>query len=133
VFLKGKHRYAVPSPSFVILTTEGRMDLSLCPGAGRRGFTMKDYWVYILTDRHDKVMYVGVTNDLLRRLYEHKHHLTAGFTARYNVHRLVYCESTPSIDAAIAREKQLKGWRREKKNALVETMNPEWKDLSQDW
>ena len=94
---------------------------------------MKDYWVYILTSRDNKVMYVGVTNDLVRRLYEHKTKLTGGFTAKYNVHRLVYFESTPSIEAAITREKQLKGWSRAKKNALVATANPDWKDLSEEW
>ena len=94
---------------------------------------MKDYWVYLLTSRDDKVMYVGVTNDLMRRLYEHKNKLTGGFTAKYNVHRLVYFETTPSIEAAIVREKQLKGWSRAKKNALVAALNPEWRDLSEDW
>jgi putative endonuclease len=78
-------------------------------------------------------MYIGVTNDLKQRLYEHKHQLVDGFTKRYNVHKLVYYEHTTDIRAAIAREKQLKGWLRAKKNALVETMNPEWKDLSEEW
>lgn len=94
---------------------------------------MKDYWVYLLTSRDDKVMYVGVTNDLTRRLYEHKHKITGGFTAKYNVHRLVYFETTPSVESAILREKQLKGLSRAKKNALVAAFNPEWRDLSEDW
>ena len=94
---------------------------------------MRDYWVYILTSRDNKVIYIGVTNDLQRRVFEHKHKLLDGFTAKYNVHRLVYMESTMSIEAAISREKQLKGWRREKKAALVRTTNPEWRDLSDDW
>ena len=94
---------------------------------------MKDYWVYILTSRDNKVMYIGVTNDLVRRLYEHKMKLTGGFTAKYNVHRLVYFESTPSVEAAITREKQLKGWSRAKKNALVISSNPDWTDLSEEW
>ena len=78
-------------------------------------------------------MYIGVTNDLVRRIYEHKNQLAGGFTQRYNIHKLVYVEETGDIKAALAREKQLKGWRREKKNALVESQNPAWKDLSEDW
>lgn len=94
---------------------------------------MKDYWVYLLTSQDNKVMYVGVTNDLTRRLYEHKHKITGGFTAKYNIHRLVYFETTPSVEAAIVREKQLKSWSRAKKDALVATLNPDWRDLSEDW
>lgn len=94
---------------------------------------MRDFFVYILTNWNNKVMYIGVTNDLKQRLYEHKHQLVDGFTKRYNVHKLVYYEHTTDMRAAIAREKQLKGWLRAKKNALVETMNPEWKDLSEEW
>ncbi|MBR4450959.1 MAG: GIY-YIG nuclease family protein [Clostridia bacterium] len=89
-----------------------------------------NYYVYILTNQSDKVMYIGVTNNLERRLYEHKHNMVEGFTKKYNVHKLVYYEHTTDVYAAITREKELKGWRRSKKNALVETMNPEWKDLS---
>ena len=94
---------------------------------------MKDYYVYILTNEHGNVMYVVVTNDLARRLYEHRQELADGFTKRYHVHKLVYFEQTSSIEAAIAREKELKGWTRGKKNALVEMMNPVWRDLSEDW
>ena len=94
---------------------------------------MNHYYVYILTNWNNKVMYIGVTNDLQRRLYEHKNHLVDGFTAKYNIHKLVYFEQTTDVRAAIEREKQLKGWIRKRKNNLVETMNPEWKDLSQDW
>ena len=78
-------------------------------------------------------MYIGVTNDLERRLYEHRHQLLEGFTKRYNVHKLVYFEQACDIQAAIAREKQLKGWSRNKKNALVMATNPSWRDLSEDW
>ena len=78
-------------------------------------------------------MYIGVTNDLLRRVYEHKNDYYEGFTKRYHVHKLVYFEATNDIRDAIEREKELKGWRREKKNRLVETMNPEWKDLYEEW
>ncbi len=94
---------------------------------------MKEYCVYILTSRNDRVMYIGVTNDLTRRIYEHKQELIEGFTKRYHVHKMVYYEMTSDVKIAIEREKQLKHWVRAKKNALVETMNPEWKDLSEDW
>ncbi|MBE6040269.1 MAG: GIY-YIG nuclease family protein [Clostridiales bacterium] len=93
---------------------------------------MKEYYVYILTNKFNNVMYIGVTNDLVRRVYEHKNKLVEGFTSKYNVDKLVYYEQTSSVEAAIEREKQLKGWKRDKKNALVESFNPEWKDLSAD-
>ena len=89
-----------------------------------------NYYVYILTNDNGNVMYVGVTNDLIRRLYEHKNQLVNGFTKTYNVHKLVYYEHTTDVHAAISREKEIKHWRREKKNRLVETMNPNWEDLS---
>ncbi len=92
-----------------------------------------NYYVYILTTENNKVMYSGVTNDLARRLYEHHNKLIKGFTQRYNIQKLVYFEHCTDINAAIAREKQLKGWLRDKKNALVETLNPVWRDLSADW
>jgi putative endonuclease len=94
---------------------------------------MGQYFVYILTNWNDKVMYIGVTSNLPKRIYEHKHELVDGFTKTYHVHKLVYYEETPDVRAAILREKQLKRWRREKKNSLVETMNPTWKDLSEEW
>ena len=78
-------------------------------------------------------MYIGVTNDLERRIYEHKNKIIEGFTKKYNVNKLVYYEQTTDVEAAIEREKQLKGWKREKKNNLVETINPEWRDLSEDF
>ena len=91
------------------------------------------YYTYILTNWNNKVMYIGMTNNLERRLYEYRHHLADGFTNQYNVNKLVYYESTTDVKAAIAREKQLKGWLRAKKNALVERLNPTWRDLSKDW
>ena len=90
---------------------------------------MKSYYVYILTNWDGSVMYIGVTNDLERRLFEHKNKLVPGFSSKYKIDKLVYYEETPDVQAAIAREKQLKSWRREKKNALVASFNPEWKDL----
>jgi len=91
---------------------------------------MNKYYVYILTNWNNKVMYIGVTNDINRRLYEHKNHLVEGFTSKYNVNKLVYLEETNNVEDAIKREKELKGWKRDKKNNLVESINPEWKDLS---
>ena len=88
------------------------------------------FYVYILTNRNNRVLYTGVTNNLLRRVYEHKHHLDKGsFTAQYNVEKLVYFEETSSSRAAIEREKQIKGWNRARKNELVNGMNPDWEDL----
>ncbi len=78
-------------------------------------------------------MYLGVTNNLERRLYEHKNKLVNGFSEKYNVNKLVYFEETQDVTVAIAREKEIKKWRREKKNQLVNRMNPNWKDLSSEW
>ena len=89
------------------------------------------YYVYILSNWDDSVLYIGVTSNLPRRLYEHKHGLAEGFTKKYNVHKLVYFESTTNAYSAIEREKQLKKWRREKKNNLIISQNPLWKDLSE--
>ncbi len=75
----------------------------------------------------------GITNTLQRRMYEHQHHLGAGFTSRYHMTRLVYFEETSDVYAALAREKQIKGWVRAKKMALIESINPEWRDVSEDW
>ena len=89
-----------------------------------------NYYVYILSNITGTTIYIGVTRDLVRRVYEHKHKLDpSSFTARYDIHKLVYYESTSDIRAAIEREKQLKGWNRKRKNKLVEKMNPRWEDL----
>ena len=88
------------------------------------------FYVYILTNKYNNVMYVGVTNNLTRRLYEHKNELIDGFTKRYHVHKLVYYESTGDPVSAIAREKEIKGWSRSKKNALVESKNPNWEEIT---
>ncbi len=89
-------------------------------------------YVYILASKH-RTLYTGVTNDLERRLYEHKHKLVKGFTSRYNIDRLVHFEATEDATAAIAHEKEIKAWRREKKVALIEGNNPDWRDLREDW
>ena len=92
----------------------------------------RQYYVYIVTNRHNTVLYTGVTNDLRRRVYEHKDGLGGGFTSRYNVGKLVYYEVTGDVHAAIAREKQIKGGSRTKKIDLIERMNPEWKDFYEE-
>ncbi len=79
------------------------------------------------------MLYIGVTGNLSRRLYEHRNHLVDGFSSKYNTHKLVYFEETNDVNSAISREKQLKGWTRKKKNDLIEKVNPEWKDLSANW
>ncbi len=92
----------------------------------------KQYFVYILTNE-SKTLYIGVTNDIERRLYEHRHKLADGFTKKYQINKLVYFESFTDITQAIAREKTLKGWLRKKKVALINSVNPEWNDLSKEW
>jgi putative endonuclease len=93
---------------------------------------VRQFWIYILASA-SRVLYVGLTNDLEKRLFEHRTGITKGFADRYNCKRLVYYEVTEDPIAAITREKQIKGWLRTKKIALIETMNPEWKDLSEEW
>ena len=93
---------------------------------------MTDYYVYIMTNP-SRTLYIGVTNDLERRVAEHKAMTSPGFTAKYKTSQLAYYESTPSREGAITREKQLKGWLRQRKVALIESANPEWRDLSDEW
>jgi putative endonuclease len=92
----------------------------------------KTLYVYIMASRSG-TLYIGVTNDIARRTYEHKHGLVPGFTSKYKVHRLIYVERFDSAGEAIAREKQLKGWSRKRKIALIESLNPTMKDLSVQW
>ena len=94
---------------------------------------MSQYYVYILSNWTNTVLYTGVTNSLERRMYEHKNDLIDGFTKKYHVHKLVYYEFTTDVRGALEREKQVKAWRREKKIALIESLNPKWKDLSLEW
>ena len=91
------------------------------------------YYVYILSNWCDSVLYIGVTSNLPRRLYEHRNGLADGFTKKYNVHKLVYFEHTNDVRSAIEREKQLKGWTRAKKCALIAKANPSWSDLTEEW
>jgi putative endonuclease len=90
---------------------------------------MKDFYVYIMTNK-TKTLYTGITNNLSRRVYEHQNKLIEGFTKKYNIDKLVYFELFINSNDAIRREKQIKGWIRKKKIALIESMNSEWKDLS---
>ena len=90
---------------------------------------MTNHYVYILASRRNGTLYVGVTGDLLRRVYEHKHDFVAGFTKKYGLHRLVYFEVCPDRGSAIQREKQIKEWKRRWKIELIEKANPEWEDL----
>ncbi len=91
---------------------------------------MNTYYVYMMASNNNHALYIGVANNLPRRVYEHKTGILAGFTEKYNVHKLVWCESCHDIKSAIAREKQLKRWSRSKKEMLINKMNPEWADLS---
>ncbi len=93
---------------------------------------MKTLYVYIMASKSG-TLYAGVTSDIKRRVYEHKQHLIPGFTDKYNVDRLLYVEVIRDPTSAIRREKQIKRWRREKKAALIDSMNPGWNDLSEDW
>ena len=92
----------------------------------------RSYYVYILANRY-RTIYVGMTNDLQRRLFEHKQRLAPGFTSRYGIDRLVHVEVGSDVYGMRSRERQIKGWTRRKKITLIEERNPEWRDLSEDW
>jgi putative endonuclease len=91
-----------------------------------------DYFVYLMASRRNGTLYVGVTNNLIRRIYEHRNHAVRGFTSQYEVNLLVWFESTPSIEAAIHKEKQIKNWKRLWKIELIEKSNPAWRDMYED-
>jgi len=91
----------------------------------------KNYYVYILANERNGTLYVGMTSDLKRRIYEHRHALVEGFTKKYNVHNLVYYEETGDVNSAIEKEKQIKKWNRKWKIEIIEKENPEWNDLSE--
>lgn len=94
---------------------------------------MKDYYVYMLTNKYNNVLYIGVTNNIKRRTYEHKMKIVEGFTSKYNCVKLVWYEHFADINLAISREKQLKNWKRVWKNVLIEEQNPNWNDLAERW
>ncbi|MHB8381282.1 MAG: GIY-YIG nuclease family protein [Candidatus Binataceae bacterium] len=97
----------------------------------RESDAMRDFHVYVMSNR-TRVLYIGVTNNLERRVLQHQSRATPGFSSRYHLNRLVYFEHYDDATTAIAREKQLKGWRRDRKVALIESFNPKWSDLSRD-
>ena len=90
------------------------------------------YTVYIITNEYNTVLYGGMTNDIIRRIYEHKNQLAEGFSSKYKLTKLVYMETTNNVNDAIAREKQIKRWSRKKKEFLINELNPTWNDLSVD-
>jgi putative endonuclease len=92
----------------------------------------KQYYVYIMTNETNTVTYTGVTNDLVRRIYEHKKKLVQGFTSKYNINKLVYFETGEDVYGALTREKQIKSWPRKSKVKLIDSMNPDWRDLFLD-
>jgi putative endonuclease len=92
-----------------------------------------DYWVYILTNKHCRTLYIGITNAISRRLYQHRYGEAEGFSKRYHLNRLVWLEHFRNVNDAIACEKKLKGWRRSRKVAFIEQTNSRWLDLSDDW
>ena len=93
----------------------------------------KHYYVYILTNKNDNVLYTGFTNNIYTRISQHKHKIIKGFASKYNCGKLVYYETFNDVKLAISREKEIKKWRREKKINLINSLNPEWKDLSENW
>ena len=114
------------SASFLPVVIPAKAGIQVC-------ILMHHYYVYILATKQNGTLYIGVTNDLERRIYEHKSNLIDGFTRTYNIHRLVYYEETTDIPGALQREKQLKAWQRKWKIQLIEELNPEWRDLSSSW
>jgi putative endonuclease len=94
---------------------------------------MKTYYIYILASKRNGTLYIGVTNDLQRRIYEHKNNLIEGFSKKYSIHHLVYFEDVNDINSALQREKQLKRWTRKWKVELIEKFNPDWRDLADEW
>ncbi len=90
---------------------------------------MDTYYVYMIANNHNTVLYIGVTNNLIRRVYEHKNGLIDGFTKKYNCHKLVWFQQTNDVDSAITKEKRMKKWKREYKENVIREMNPDWKDL----
>jgi putative endonuclease len=92
----------------------------------------KEFWVYILSSKRNGALYIGVTSDLAQRVWQHKNKMVEGFTLKYNVDKLVYCEPFADAESAIAREKQMKKWKRNWKVRLIEEGNPEWKDLYEE-
>jgi putative endonuclease len=119
------------------LTSTGRSsvtDMGTATGYSPRMRPPKQFFVYIMSNGpRSASLYTGITGNLSRRVWQHRNHLLPGFTSRYNLTRLIYCEAFADPDTAITREKEIKGWRREKKVRLIQSMNPQWRDLSEGW
>lgn len=94
---------------------------------------MKTYHVYIMTNKKYGTLYIGVTNNLIRRVYEHQHNIVKGFTEKYSCHKLVYYAGIPDVSMALQRERQMKKWKRLWKIRVIQEMNPDWDDLSEEW
>ncbi len=121
---------------FVILPSEAALKQSEASGESSKssmGTMSKTFYVYILASKRNGTLYIGVTNDLYRRVWEHKHKINYGFTAKYDVNKLVYYEEYDDVQEAIVREKRLKRFLRKEKLALIESVNPSWQDLSEEW
>lgn len=118
------------SDTLIVMPEVFQSGIHECEGILRASVTrMKDYYVYILASKKNGTRYIGVTNDLRRRVYEHKNDLVPGFTSKYQVHSLVYYEQTNDVQSALEREKRLKKWNRQWKIELIENNNPKWRDL----
>ena len=131
--MSASHEYVILS-SRAICHSEPAAAAKNLPNSKDEG--MNQYYVYIISSyisSYQGTLYIGMTNDLYRRAYEHRHKLVPGFTQKYNVSKLVHYEETSSAESAIAREKQIKGWRRSRKADLVASSNPYWVDLAKDW
>ena len=114
------------------MTRKIKRDCHSCVGRNPETYMTKEYYVYILANQRNGTLYIGITNDLIKRVYQHKHNLVEGFTKDHAVYMLVYYENTNDVSSAIQREKQLKKWKRLWKINLIESNNPDWKDLYQD-
>ena len=128
----GKHAQDFDNSRLCSVLVCSGSSVILRSGATKNSKPLREYYVYILTNETHR-LYVGVTGDLRRRMYQHKNGLTPGFASRYNLRWLAYYETTTDVQSAIAREKQIKGWKRHGKVALIELENPGWVDLSAEW
>ncbi len=122
-----------PNQPVVIACPLDRRTMSIYRGIYLNYPMLKSYYVYIMTNKYNTVLYTGVTNDLERRVFQHKTNAVKGFTSKYKCTKLVYYAETDDISVAITEEKRIKGGSREKKIALIESMNPDWNDLAGEW
>ena len=127
------HRRSKKTPAGFLIASLCHVERSETSLISSDSMRNHDYWVYILTNKGNTTLYIGITNNIARRLYQHRHGDVEGFTKRYCLKRLVWIEHFRHVRDAIACEKKLKGWRRSRKIALIEQTNPRWLDLSDDW